>query len=70
MICTVYNLATGREYVYAGLELIDALVSAAILEDKRAGDLTNLEVRELYKKKLISGKSSLSIGDLTVYNGE
>lgn len=65
--CTVYNLATGKQYTYWGLEPAEALVSAAILEDKRAGDLTDKKVRSLYLCRVLEcQKRFLSIGDLTV----
>lgn len=62
----VLNMATGAESWYLADNPIQALVSAAILEDKRAGDLTNAFVRGRYESKVLYGKMSASLGDLAV----
>lgn len=62
----VLNLATGEELHYVALTPVEALVSAAILCDKRAGDLANTFVRERYAKKILFGQRTASIGDLAV----
>lgn len=62
----VLNLATGEELHYVALEPTEALISAAILHDKRAGDLTNSYVRERYAKRITQSTKTASIGDLAV----
>jgi len=53
---------------YYKLDHIEALVSAAIIEDKRTSNLTTEKTREEYRKKVIVCSSGLfaGIGDLVV----
>jgi hypothetical protein len=66
MNVVVMNLNTGKEYHYVSLSAEDALVSCAILEDKKASSLTDIRTRKQYENKIIYGKIHASIGDLTV----
>lgn len=62
----VLNLATGEVQHYVDLEPTEALISAAILHDKRSGDLTHSFVRERYAKRITQSTKTASIGDLAV----
>jgi hypothetical protein len=62
----VINLSSDKEYTYAGLKPIEALVSCAILNDKATSSLTDKNFRAKYEAKIIYGKLTASIGDLTV----
>lgn len=66
-LAVVFNLSTDEESSYL-LKPIEALVSAAILADKRAGDLINEPVRNLYRRKIRLGPHHRHafIGDLGV----
>ena len=48
------------------LDPIEALISAAIIEDKRTTNLTTEVVRDEYRQKIIFGKKTAAIGDLAV----
>lgn len=65
MKSTVYNLETETEYVFC-LEPLEALISAAILEDKKASLLTDAATRKKYSQKIRHGILSSTIGDLSV----
>ena len=65
-VVAVFNLSSAREYTYVGLNPIEALISCAILENKQTSDLTDKNTRSKYESKIIYGKLSASIGDLTV----
>ena len=62
----VLDMSTGAEMTYTGLTPIEALVSAAILNDKRCGDVSNGLVRAKYEKLILVGQRSASIGNLAV----
>lgn len=62
---TVWNLATDEEMLFT-LEPVEALISAAILKDRQCGNLTNPITRERYRKMILFGNVSASIGDLAV----
>lgn len=61
----VLNLETGAESYYT-LEPIEALISAAIEQDKRVGCLTDSFVRARYAKKILASTKTASIGNLAV----
>jgi hypothetical protein len=62
----VFNLSTAGKYYYSGLTPIDALISCSILENKQVGDVSNKVTRSKYASKIIYGKLTASIGDLTI----
>ena len=66
MNTTVYNLATGEELIYVGITPRDALISAAILHNREANNLTNPLTRDRYEKRIITGRYGISIDDLAV----
>jgi hypothetical protein len=65
MATLVLNLATGEEQTYTTAP-IEALITAAIMGDKRTGDINNPLTRERYRKMVIYGRWSASIGDFAV----
>ena len=64
----VHDLASGTvQFFSTGPE--DALISAAIMADRRTGSLTDTKTRDAYRARIISGKRSISIGDLCALTG-
>lgn len=61
----VLDLATGAEEYYM-LSPVEALISAAIVRDKRTGNLTDQRTRDQYRARILFGTHSASLGDLAV----
>ena len=61
----VYNMANNTIETYCCAP-VEALISAAILSDKRTGDLTRHSVRRDYRKKIRQGRYYMYIGDIAV----
>lgn len=62
----VMDLNTGKQFDYVSLSPKDALISCAILNDKKTSSLTDILTRKQYESKIIYGKLTASIGDLAV----
>lgn len=63
---TVLNLASNEEYTYSDMSPLDALINTAILNDLSSDFLDNPLTREKYRKKIIVGRYSASIGNFGV----
>jgi hypothetical protein len=61
----VYNLSDDSYEVYT-LPPMEALISAAILKDKRTSQLTDKAVRDLYMERIEESRLCFVIGDLCV----
>lgn len=61
----VFNLATDKIYTFVNLSPMEALVSAAMLENKEPV-LIDETVRTKYRKKVVFGERTYAIDDLVV----
>ncbi len=61
----VHDLKNDMEYVFVHTTAIDALVSAAMIEEKSA-NLVDEELRRQYRSRIVWGDRTISIDDLVV----
>ena len=62
----VLSLVDNLEYTFVGIDCIDALISQAILNSNQHMQVSNNMTRAKYRKKVLYGRYTASIGDLAV----